>query len=113
MNNKALLFLIFCVALLKTTLASREFDVYRLVAYEQNGKQFGSKVSSFSLVGTHFSGDLLRKLALIHLSELNEENLNNLFAKKPSGLLIILPKEQIGENEASLWGVVSENLSNI
>jgi len=113
MNNRPLLFLIFCVALLKATLAAREFDVYRLVSYEQNGKQFGSKISSFSLVGTHFSGDLLRKLALIRLSELNEENLNNLFNKKPSGLLIILPKDQIGDKEASFWGVISENLSNI
>lgn len=112
-NNRALLFLLACFVILQVTLAAREFDVYRLVSYEQNGRQFGSKVSSFSLVGTHFSGDLLRKLALIRLSELNEENLNNLFNKKPSGLLIILSKEQIGEKEAALWGVVSENLSNI
>ena len=85
---------------------------HKFQAFEQNGKPMGAKISSFNLVGTHFSGDLLRKLAIIHFSEVNAQNINTILGKKLSGLLIILPKERFGEDESKVWDVIAENLSN-
>lgn len=104
--------LVLSVILLQTALALPEFEAYRLVAFEQNGKLQGSKISSFNLVGTHFSADLLRKLAVIHFSDVTDENINAILNKKPSGLLIILPKERFESKEGEFWRAVSENLVN-
>lgn len=97
------------VTLLQVALAGYEFDVYRLVAFEKDGKPLGSKISSFSLIGSHHSGDLLRKLALIRFSEINTENIDNILNKKVSGVLIILPKDRLDVNEADLWRVIEDN----
>lgn len=102
--------LLLCLTLIQSTVAIYEFDVYRLVAYEQNGQTFGSKTNTFNLVGTHFSGDLLRKLAVIRFAEVNSENINAILSKKLSGLLIILPKGQLETDEAAVWSVISDNL---
>ncbi len=110
-NKHVLACLVACVALLNSVFALYEFEVHRLVAFEQDGKQFGSKINSFSLVGTHFSGDLLRKLALIQLAEVNNETIDNILNKKPSGLLIILPKGSINKDESQSWKTISENFS--
>ena len=107
---QTIIVVITCLSFIQTAFAAYEFDIYRLVALEQGGKPLGSKVSSFTLVGTHFSGDLLRKLALIHFSEVTAENINDLLSKKPSGLLLILPTDQSEVDEAAGWRVVSENL---
>ena len=97
------------VTLLQAALAGYEFDVYRLVAFEKDGKPLGSRISSFSLIGSHHSGDLLRKLALIRFSEINTENIDNLLSKKLSGVLIILPKDRLDVNEADVWRVIEDN----
>jgi len=102
--------LVLSVIFLQAALALPEFEAYRLVAYEQNGKLQGSKIGSFNLVGTHFSADLLRKLAVIHFSEVSDENINTILGKKPSGLLVILPKERFEGKESQFWTAISENL---
>lgn len=102
--------LLLSIIFLQTALALPEFEAYRLAAFEKDGKLQGSKISSFNLVGTHFSADLLRKLAVIHFSEVTDENINTILSKKPSGLLIILPKERFDGKESQFWRAVSDNL---
>lgn len=105
--------LVLSVILLQTALALPEFEAYRLAAFEQNGQLQGSKISSFNLVGTHFSADLLRKLAVIHFAEVSNENINAILDKKPSGLLVILPKERFESKEGEFWRAISENLGTL
>ncbi len=102
--------LVLSVILLQTALALPEFEAYRLAAFEQNGQLQGSKIGSFNLVGTHFSADLLRKLAVIHYADVSNENINAILEKKPSGLLVILPKERFESKEGEFWRAISENL---
>lgn len=45
------------LTLMQLTLALQELEVYRLIGYEENNQVFGSKVASFNLVASHFSGE--------------------------------------------------------
>jgi hypothetical protein len=108
-GQRMLFFIVLCLGIMKVTMGLHEFPVYRLISYEENGQTFGSKVASFNLVGSHFSGDLLRKLAIIHFSEIQSESLSTLLSKKIAGLLIILPK-QSDKNESEIWEVIYDKL---
>lgn len=99
-------------SLVELSLSLNEFEVFRLIAYEDNGQTFGSKINSFNLQGVHFTGDLLRKLAIIHFAEINEENLSNIFGKKIAGILIILPSQINPSKEADIWRVIEEQIVN-
>mgnify|MGYP006976761463 CR=1 FL=1 len=108
-NLKLLLTFLVCIGLFKIASGLHEFPVYRLIAYEENGQTFGSKIPSFNLVGSHFSGDLLRKLAIIHFSEINNESLSALLGKKIAGLLIILPQTSDAQ-ESNTWEAIYDKL---
>jgi hypothetical protein len=108
-GQRMLIFLVLCLGIMKVTMGLHEFPVYKLIAYEENGQTSGSKIASFNLVGSHFSGDLLRKLAIIHFSEIQSEALSTILNKKIAGLLIILPK-QADKNESEIWEVIYDRL---
>jgi len=109
--SKTFLQLALLLALLHLSLGLQELEVYRLVSYEENNQAFGSKLTSFNLVASHFSGDLLRKLAVIQFEEITEENLFATLQKRASGLLIMLPEADIpAAKEQAVWKVISHVL---
>lgn len=50
-------------------------EVFRLFAYEENGRLIGSKVTNFNLIAAHYSDEILRKIAIISFADINEINL--------------------------------------
>ena len=69
-----------------------EFDAYRLIQYSTSETQhYGSLSTSLNFAAAHFSGDIFRKIAVIHLSEIYPEAMTQIFGKNPMGLLVILP----------------------
>lgn len=59
------------------------------------------------MVAAHFAGDSLRKLAIIKFQDIDEYNIDQLFLKKPGGILIILPKQfHDSVKETQIWNTV-------
>ncbi len=80
----------------------------RLLQYSKDSQTYGSQLASLSFIASYFEGkpesesefefesehrvgDVLRKIAVAHLRELNETNVVSLLHKKPNGVVIILP----------------------
>lgn len=73
-----------------------EFEAFRLIQYTANegtlqGGTFGSLSNSLNFAAAHFSGNIFRKVAVIHFNELYSEVTDNILSKSPLGLLVILP----------------------
>ena len=88
-----LLSLIVCVAM-----ASIEFDAQRLIQYTTSeGETFGSLSSTLNFAASHYTGDIFRKVALIHFNELilsSDPNfISKVFSKNPLSILFILPRD--------------------
>jgi hypothetical protein len=84
-------------------ISAEQYQVFRLVGFEESGANFGTRSHGFNLVGTHFSGDLLRKLAIIHFSEINEDTLTKITNQKIAGILFIVPKNFNPHLESPIW----------
>lgn len=54
---QSMIFAPFLLFFIQFTAALQEVEVYRLIAYEDNNQVFGSKITSFNLVATHFTGN--------------------------------------------------------
>jgi hypothetical protein len=54
-----------------------EFEAYRLIQYSSGDgvQSYGSLSNSLNFAAAHFKGDIFRKVALIHFSELYPEAL--------------------------------------
>jgi hypothetical protein len=51
-----------------------EFDAYRLIQYStSDGQEFGSHSTSINYAAAYYQGQISRKVALIHFSELYPE----------------------------------------
>jgi hypothetical protein len=73
-----------------------EFEAFRLIQYTANegiqqGNTFGTLSNSLNFAAAHFSGNIFRKVAVIHFNELYADVTENIFSKSPLGLLVILP----------------------
>jgi hypothetical protein len=85
-----------------------EIEVHRMFGYEYGEQWVGSKVQSFTMVAAHFAGESLRKLAMIRFEEINEHALEDLYARKPGGILIILPSQfNDAKRESHIWGLIT------
>ena len=73
-----------------------EFDAYRLIQYTTaaDNQHYGSLSGSLNFAAAHFSGDIFRKVALLHFNEIYPEVVQHIFAKNPMSLLVILPQAQ-------------------
>lgn len=83
--------LVWLSLLLRFSLALYEIEVHRMLGYEDGEHWLGSKVHTFTMVAAHYAGESLRRLALIRFQEIDEQSLEDLFQRKPGGILIILP----------------------
>jgi hypothetical protein len=55
------------------------------------------------------SGESLRRLAMIRFSEIDEQTLEELFQRKPGGILIILPQQlEDKAQELVIWTLIYE-----
>lgn len=109
----AVLISVLLFSLAEVSLSSKDFEVFRLVAYEENSQTYGSKINAFNLQGVHFSGDVLRKLALIHFTEISEESIVTLLGKKLAGFLIILPNSISADKENEIWRLIQDHILNL
>jgi len=73
------------------TQGSSEFDVFRLIQIQQGDQFYGSQSSSLNFAAAHFTGDVFRKVAVIHFNELFDNALQQIIQKKPMGILVVLP----------------------
>ena len=55
------------------------------------GNTFGSLSNSLNFAAAHFTGNVFRKVAVIHFNELYAEFTDQILQKSPLGLLVILP----------------------
>lgn len=82
-----------CFALMFSFEAYQEFKVYRLIQYESEEKVYGSQYTTLNYIGSHYKGDLLRKIALIKFSDIRTlEELKQYINSNANALLFILPK---------------------
>ena len=84
----------------------KDLEVFRLIAYESDGTLHGSKTTALDSPGAHYLGitlrfiliyiadDILRKLALIRISELTKDVLTTLLDRGVTGILILLPENR-------------------
>lgn len=84
-----------CFALMFSFEAYQEFKVYRLIQYESEEKVYGSQYTSLNYIGSHYKGDLLRKIALIKFSDISTlDELKQYINSNANALLFILPKAE-------------------
>jgi hypothetical protein len=84
-----------CFALMFSFEAYQEFKVYRLIQYESEEKVYGSQYTTLNYIGSHYKGDLLRKIALIKFSDISSlEELKMYINSNANALLFILPKPE-------------------
>lgn len=71
-----------------------DFEAYRLIQYTSvsDGQTYGSLSNSLNFAAAHHSGDIFRKVVVIHFSELYPEALQDIIRKGPLGLLVVLPE---------------------
>lgn len=80
-------------AMMVSFYAYQEIKVYRLIQYEAEEKVYGSQYTSLNYIGTHYKGDLLRKIALLKITDITSmEELAKYFKSNANAFLIILPK---------------------
>jgi len=80
-------------ALIASFTAYQEIKVYRLIQYESAETVYGSQYTSLNYIGTHYKGDLLRKIALIKFSDITSiEELKKYITSNANALILILPK---------------------
>lgn len=95
--------------LLRFSLALYEIEVHRMLGYEEGEQWLGSKVHSFTMVAAHYAGESLRRLALIRFQDIDDSSLEDLFQRKPGGILIILPPHfEDRAQELVIWALVYE-----
>lgn len=88
-----LLKFLICIAVVVSIDAYKEIKAYRLIQYETDTGLYGSQYASLNYIGGHHTSDVLRKIALIKLSEINSlEMLKRMLQSNANALLIIIPK---------------------
>ena len=71
----------------------KDLDVFRLIAYEEDGITYGSKTPALDSPGAHYLATFIqRKLALIRFHEITSEVLTNLIDKGVAGILVLMPE---------------------
>ena len=72
-----------------------EFEAYRLIQYSssEGGAHYGSQSTALNFAAAPYIGDVQRKIAVIHFSELFKDAIKTIQAKHPLGLLVILPTQ--------------------
>jgi hypothetical protein len=109
-SYKASLVLFIGFLTIQCALGLYDIEVYRLLGYEENGATYGSKIASLNFMASHFTGNLLRKMAVIHFTEINQDNLSLILKQKTTGILIILPTNKTpAETERAIWDVIESN----
>jgi hypothetical protein len=73
-------------------LGATEFDTYRLLQLEEHGRINGSQSSLLNFPAVHFTDNVYRNVAVIHLRDLYDGVIEKIINTKPFGLLILLPE---------------------
>ena len=66
-ENTFILKFLLVLTLMYSYRAYQEIKVYRLIQYQQEEKLIGSQYTSLNYVGSHYKGDLLRKIVVLKL----------------------------------------------
>ena len=98
-----------------------EFEAYRLIQYTSNegpalGNTFGSLSNSLNFAAAHFTGNVFRKVAVIHFNELYSDVTYQILQKSPLSLLVILPspadyRQQFDSARTKIWEDIQQKLA--
>ena len=94
-ENTFILKFLLVLTLMYSYRAYQEIKVYRLIQYQQEEKLIGSQYTSLNYVGSHYKGDLLRKIVVLKLIEMSSlEELKSYINSNCNAVLIILSKPE-------------------
>ena len=92
-----------------------EFEAYRLIQYSTGeGVHFGSQSSALNFAAAPYTGDIFRKIAVVHFTELHRDTIKNIVSKHPMGLLVILPTEidrKTQSKQLQVWEDIQNTLT--
>lgn len=85
---------ILCLLLITSIEAYKEIKAYRLIQYETENNVYGSQYSSLNYIGSHYKGDVGRKISLIKFIDFGSlEDIKEFISSQATAFLIILPKK--------------------
>ena len=79
------------IFLTNCVLAGHEFDAFRLIQLSKDGELFGSQSAAVSFPAVHYSDQVFRNVAVIHIKDLTKGLVSQILASKPIGIVFILP----------------------
>ena len=83
-----------CLLLITSIEAYKEIKAYRLIQYETENNLYGSQYSSLNYIGSHYKGDVGRKISLIKFVDFGSlEDIKEFISSQATAFLIILPKK--------------------
>jgi hypothetical protein len=92
-------------------------DIYRMIQYDQNDHQFGSRRAAVNMMAVPHTSqrDLSRRAVVLEFASVTEELLDELLVERSAGaLFIVLPKslDSVSDEALRKWRSVENNLIN-